>query len=59
MGEIGSLEFKFQDFFEIEIEIFNSKSRLMTWASNEKELQNDPKIKAAVRQNYKKLSINL
>ena len=54
-----SLEFKFQDFFEIEIEIYNSKSRLMAWASNEKEIQNDLKIKAAILANYKKLPINL
>ncbi len=54
-----SLEFKFKDFFEIEIELFNSKSRLMAWASNEKELQNDPNIKATILQNYKKLPINL
>ncbi len=54
-----SLEFKFEDFFEVEIEIFNSKSRLMSWAFNEEELQTDPNIKAAIRQNYKKLSINM
>ena len=54
-----SLEFKFNDLFEIEIELFNSKSRLMSWASNEEGLQTDPNIKAAIRQNYKKLSINL
>lgn len=54
-----SLEFKFQDFFEIEIEIFNSKFRLMSWAFNEEELQNNPNVKEAVRKNYKKLSINL
>ncbi len=54
-----SLEFKFQDFFEIEIDLFNSKSRLMSWASNEVEIQTDPNVKAAIRQNYKKLSINM
>ena len=54
-----SLEFKFQDFFEIEIDLFNSKSRLMAWASNEVEIQTDPRIKAAIRQNYKNVSINL
>ena len=54
-----SLEFKFHDFFEIEIELFNSESRLMIWASNEKELQTNPNIKAIILQNYKKLPINL
>lgn len=55
-----SLQFNFDDLFEIELEIYNSGQRLLEWCSNELEdYQKDKQVRYSIQRAYKKLSINL
>ncbi|MFW9970138.1 MAG: hypothetical protein ACFFDF_08055 [Candidatus Odinarchaeota archaeon] len=47
------------DLSELEVEIFNSKNRLIEWHFEELKIHQEPQIKIAIRNNYRKIPINV
>lgn len=44
---------------ECEVEIFNSRNRLFKWYFEELKIHQDLQIKTAIRNNYRKIPINV
>ena len=45
--------------FELEKEIFDSRNRLIEWHFEELKIHQDPQVKIAIRNNYRKIPINI